>query len=78
VTVDAEGVPRRLDIAVLEEFRAIEVKPGAQYATQDNLWQIVRDEILIKKYRWNIRWHFDGTASQPLQAALTAAGIPFD
>jgi len=78
VTVDAEGVPRRLDIADRASFRAVEVKTGAQYATQDNLWQIVRDEILIKKRGWSIRWHFEGTASQPLQAALKAAGIPFD
>jgi len=78
VTVDAEGVPRRLDIADPEGFRAVEVKTGAQYATQDNLWQILRDEILINKRGWRIRWHFEGTASEPLQAALKAAGIPFD
>jgi hypothetical protein len=78
VTVDAEDVPRRLDIADLEGRRAVEVKTGAQYATQENLWQSLRDEILIKKYGWSIRWHFEGAASQPLQAALKAAGIPFD
>jgi hypothetical protein len=55
VTVDADGVPRRLDIADLEGSRAVEVKTGAQYATQENLWQILRDEILIKKYGWSIR-----------------------
>jgi len=78
VTVDVEGVPRRLDIADAPGSRAVEVKTGAQYATQDNLWEIARDEILIKKHGWDIRWHFEGIASQPLQAALKAAGIPFD
>ncbi len=78
VTVKAEGVPRRLDIADLRGTRAVEVKTGPQYATQENLWEILRDEILIKREGWSIRWHFEGTASQPLQAALQAAGIPFD
>jgi len=77
-TVYVEGVLRRLDIADVPARRAVEVKTGAQYATQDNLWEIARDEILIKKLGWNIRWHFEGTASKPLQDALRTAGIPFD
>ena len=76
VTVEVEGVPRRLDIAEVGSLRAVEVKTGAQYATQDNLWEIARDEILMKKLGWDIKWHFEGTASQPLLDALKAAGIP--
>lgn len=77
VTVEVEGVPRRLDIADRATQRAVEVKTGAQYATQENLWEIARDEIL-REQGWDIRWHFEGHASQPLKDALDKAGIPYD
>jgi hypothetical protein len=77
VTVEVEGVPRRLDIADAATQRAVEVKMGAQYATQENLWEIARDEIL-REQGWDIRWHFEGHVSQPLKDALDQAGIPYD
>lgn len=77
VTVEVEGVPRRLDIADPATQRGVEVKTGAQYATQENLWEIARDEIL-REQGWDIRWHFEGHVSQPLKDALDKAGIPYD
>jgi hypothetical protein len=77
VTVEVEGVPRRLDIADSATQRGVEVKTGAQYATQENLWEIARDEIL-REQGWDIRWHFEGHVSQPLKDALDKAGIPYD
>lgn len=78
VTVEVEGVDRRLDIGDRERQRGVEVKTGAQYATQENLWEIARDEILRKEMGWDIRWHFEGHVSQPLKDALDKAGIPYD
>jgi hypothetical protein len=74
VTVDVEGVPRRLDIADPATRRAVEVKTGDQYLTQDNAWEIMRDRVLVEQ-GWDIAWHFDGHASAPLLRALHDAGI---
>ena len=81
VTLDAnvDGVdyPRRLDIADVETSRGIEYKTGYQTATQDNLWEIARDKALQDDANWDIKWVFRDSASQPLQDALTNAGIKF-
>lgn len=63
--------------ADVKRLRGVEVKSGEQYATQENLWEITRDEILMKEQGWAIEWRFEGTASKPLKKALTDAGIPF-
>jgi hypothetical protein len=75
VTIDVEGVPRRLDIADRATMRGVEHKTGYQSLTRDNAWEITRDEILMKQ-GWSIRWQFDGDASKPLLKALNDAGIP--
>jgi hypothetical protein len=75
VTVDVEGVPRRLDIADRELQKAYEYKTGYQTATQSNLWEIERDSIL-QKQGWDIRWEFRDRASAQLRKALDDAGIP--
>ncbi len=77
VTVDVEGEARRLDIADPGTSFGIEHKTGTQYATQSNLWEIARDEILVREMDWNITWVFEGAASQPLLDALTRAGIKY-
>jgi RHS repeat-associated protein len=74
VTLDVEGIPRRLDIADVATRRGIEHKTGYQTRTQANLWELTRDEILVKK-GWVIEWVFEGTASKPLLEALEKAGI---
>jgi hypothetical protein len=74
VTVDVEGVPRRLDIADEATLRGIEHKTGKQYLSEGNKWELARDEILVK-LGWDITWVFEGTASKPLLAALEAAKI---
>jgi len=76
VTVDVEGVPRRLDIADEATFRGREVKTGYQSATQENLWEIQRDQILREK-GWDIQWRFEGRASRQLREALGKAGLPY-
>ena len=80
VTVDAniDGVDyaRRLDIADEAAQRGIEYKTGYQTATQDNLWELARDQALVQN-GWDIKWIFRDTASQPLQDALTNANIKF-
>jgi RHS repeat-associated protein len=73
-TVYVEGVPRRLDIADVARQRAIEHKTGRQSASQDVLWEIQRDQILMEQ-GWDISWFFEGTATKPLRDALDAAGI---
>jgi RHS repeat-associated protein len=75
VTVDVEGVPRKLDIADVARRRGAEHKTGYQTATQENLWEIERDRILTEQ-GWEMRWQFDGTASKPLKKALDEAKIP--
>ncbi|WP_170229085.1 RHS repeat domain-containing protein [Polyangium fumosum] len=77
VTVNVkEGVTRRLDIADEATKRGVEIKSGNQYATQDNLWEIERDAMLVKQ-GWDITWKFDGHASKPLLEELDKAGIPY-
>jgi hypothetical protein len=75
VSVDVEGVPRKLDMAEPALLRGAEHKTGYQTATQENLWEIQRDQILIEQ-GWQIHWQFDGRASMPLIRALDEAGIP--
>jgi len=75
VVVNVEGVPRRLDIADVASLRGVEYKTGAQYLTQDNAWEIARDEILVKEIGWRIDWVFEQPPSAPLQSALEKAGI---
>ena len=59
-----------------ESRRGVEHKTGYQTATQETLWEITRDQILIEQ-GWSIRWHFKGTVSEPLLKALRDAGIPY-
>ncbi|MCW2568176.1 MAG: hypothetical protein JWN54_2273, partial [Mycobacterium sp.] len=74
VTVDLEGVPRRLDIADVDLLRAVEYKTGYQYASQEILWEVARDELLVKK-GWDVEWVFEEQPSKPLIKALDAADI---
>ncbi|MFJ2990797.1 hypothetical protein ACIPF8_23320 [Collimonas sp. NPDC087041] len=74
--VDGVDYARRLDIADVATQRGIEYKTGYQTATQDNLWEVTRDQALAQS-GWDIQWVFRDTASQPLQDALTNAGIKF-
>jgi hypothetical protein len=74
VTVEVEGVARRIDIADVAARRGVEVKGGDQFATQANLWEVMRDKILVEQ-GWDIEWHFEGTASGPLLKALAEAKI---
>jgi hypothetical protein len=76
VTVDVEGVSRRLDIADEATFRGREIKTGYQSATQENLWEIQRDQILREK-GWDIQWRLAGPASRQLREALGKAQLPF-
>jgi LysM repeat protein len=76
VVVDVEGVPRKLDIGDVQARRGVEYKTGYQTATQETLWEITRDQILIEQ-GWSIRWHFKGTVSEPLLKTLRDAGIPY-
>jgi len=76
VTVDVEGVARRLDIADTTpgRMRGIEYKTGDIYASQDILWEVTRDKILVDQ-GWSITWVFEGHASKPLLQALSDAKI---
>jgi RHS repeat-associated protein len=76
LTVDVEGVSRRLDIGDKATMRGIEHKTGYQSKTTDNMWEIQRDSIL-REQGWDIKWHFEGQASKPLLKALDDAGIPY-
>ena len=79
VTSNVDGVDyaRRLDIADESTLQGIEYKTGYQTATQDNLWELTRDQALQDKAGWSIKWVFRDSASQPMQDALTKAGIDF-
>ncbi len=76
VTIDVEGMPRRLDIADEAALRGVEYKTGYQTLTEANNWEIMRDQILVQR-GWQIEWVFEGTASKPLLQALKDALIPF-
>src|SRR5262249_21006368 len=52
VTVEVEGVERRLDIGDESTMRGVEHKTGYQTATQANRWEVLRDQILREKYKW--------------------------
>jgi len=78
VTVEIDGVKRRLDIADPKKKKGIEHKTGYQTANETNLAEIVRDAALMKKKKWKIEWVFDGaTPSKPLLAELSKHGIPY-
>ncbi len=74
MTVDVDGVARRLDIADPATSVGFEYKTGYQTATAENLSELSRDAILVKR-GWSITWVFEGTASAPLLKALDDAGI---
>ncbi len=74
-TVDVEGVDRRLDIADVATQRGVEYKTGYQYLGEENRSEMARDEVLVKKYGWDISWVFEGKASKQLLDALKKAGI---
>ncbi|HKR51732.1 MAG TPA: hypothetical protein VJT72_19540 [Pseudonocardiaceae bacterium] len=75
VTVKVEGENRRLDIADPKVLRGVEYKTGYQYRSQENLWELARDEILVKEKGWEIEWVFEEQPSKPLIDDLDAAGI---
>ncbi|MFN5530902.1 MAG: polymorphic toxin-type HINT domain-containing protein, partial [Planctomycetaceae bacterium] len=76
VTVDINGVARRIDIADLPTRRGVEVKSG--YTT---LNAEIRSELAwdaeLRAQGWDIRWHFEGTASKPLLKELGRLRIPY-
>ncbi len=74
VTVDVEGVPRRLDIADVASQRGVEVKSGYQTLNQSNQWELLRDQTLVEQ-GWDMEWHFNDSASGPLLDGLRNAGI---
>ena len=85
-TIDVEGIDRRLDIGEkFAEFsedvpvrgRGIEYKTGKVYATQEILWEVARDGILVEK-RWQIKWVFEEEPSGPLRKALQDAKIEIE
>jgi hypothetical protein len=78
VDVDGNGTQRRLDIANVQEKRAIEHKQyesGRVNNTEDISWEVERDAMLVDD-GWQIEWVFEGTEpSRPLREALEQAGI---
>jgi len=83
-TKDIPPELRKDGIIHLEDLEKAKIKPkvvehktGKTYNTQEVQWEIARDEILVKEKGWRIEWVFEGTASEPLKAALRKAGIPF-
>jgi hypothetical protein len=75
-TVDGVDYARRLDIADVATQRGIEYKTGYQYASQDNLWEVARDQALVQN-GWDIEWVFRDAVSRPLLDALEKAGIRY-
>jgi hypothetical protein len=82
VTVDVEGVPRRLDLEGPDLFAGPGIRHGVEYKTgyitlsQDIKWEVLRDSLLVQQGR-RITWIFEGTASKPLLQALDDAGIKY-
>jgi hypothetical protein len=76
--VNGTTYDRRLDIADRLTQQGVEYKTGYQSVTPDNLWEIARDQALIEKGGWSIKWVFRDTASQPLKDILKSAKIPFE
>ncbi len=77
VTLTVDGTPRRLDIVDTRSQRAIEYKTGYQVADQENLSELERDAKLVS-WGWDIKWVFEGKASQPLLDALKSQGISYE
>jgi hypothetical protein len=76
VTVNVDGVPRRLDVADVATRRAVEVKTGYVTHNAEIRSQLARDAAL-RIQGWSIWWHFVGTASQPLLRELDRLRIPY-
>lgn len=77
VTVEVEeGVTRRIDIADVNSVpkRGIEHKTGYVCLTEAIKSEAERDAKLVEQ-GWSIRWHFEGTASQPLLDFLAENNI---
>ncbi len=75
VTVNVKkGVKRRLDIADEDSKKAIEHKTGYTCLSDAIQSELDRDAQLVEQ-GWDITWHFEGTASGPLQDALAEAEI---
>ena len=72
-----KGVMRRLDIGDKLAKRGIEFKTGYQTASQENLSELARDQTLIRQ-GWDIKWVFQGSASNPLLSALKEARISYE
>lgn len=70
-----EDVYRRLDIANVEDKKAVEVKSG-KYVCLDEFTksEVKRDGKLVKQ-GWEIEWFFDNEASGPLVDKLNEKGI---
>jgi hypothetical protein len=68
------AAPAASDIADVDLLRAVEYKTGYQYASQEILWEVARDELLVKK-GWDVEWVFEEQPSKPLIKALDAADI---
>jgi hypothetical protein len=77
IEVQVDGLTRRLDIADLATKRAVEVKSGSIYLTEEIRSELARDAALRNKYGWDIQWHFEGSASKPLRAELDRLKIPY-
>ncbi|RKZ39753.1 MAG: hypothetical protein DRR16_32240, partial [Candidatus Parabeggiatoa sp. nov. 3] len=75
--IDGKGTTRRLDIADKELLQGVEHKTGYQSATESNLSEVERDQILVEQ-GWDITWVFEQPPSKPLQNALNEAGIPIE
>lgn len=75
VEINGETVNRRLDIADIEDKRAVEVKSGEYFSkSKENMYEIERDRELVRR-GWDIEWRIEGKASQPLLDELKNAGI---
>jgi hypothetical protein len=83
-TVNVEGVIRRHDMGDEINRFAVEYKSGSSHSTTKmgpdggvggNLWEVARDEILVRDYDWTIEWVFEVAPSEPLRLALQRAGI---
>jgi len=76
ITVELNGVRRRLDIADIATRRGVEVKSGYATLTNEVRSELARDANL-RSAGWDIRWYFEGNASKPLLDELKRLKIPF-
>ncbi len=74
--VGGTGQSRQLDIADVATQRGVEVKSGYASLSPTVRSQLAKDKLLVEE-GWDIRWHFEDKASQPLKNKLKNAGIPF-